>query len=435
MLHIVKPAGAQVPAEDLYITDERGKPFPVVGNVLIALRNSPILVDCFGFDSMTRMPMLMKEIGNPSRSAKKEPLKDEDITVLQHWLQEYGGLPRIGREPVRDAVAQRCRERSYHPVKDWLDSLEWDRKERLENWLETYLGAEGPLAYHQGIGVMFLISMVARIYEPGCRVDHMLVLEGAQGILKSTTCRVLAGEWFSDNLPDLGSKDSSQHLRGKWLIEVAEMHAMNKADTALLKKYLTRTEECYRPPYGRLEVKEPRQCIFIGTTNKQNYLRDETGNRRFWPVKCGKIDIEQLSDDRDQLFAEAVVKFNCGVQWWPDSNFEFDSIGDEQDARYESDAWEEPIANFLKGLEDEAKTKAKAETSGITKDKIKAKTTVLAVARGALGYEPENPVPDSRHTPINKLGTADQRRIVVCLTKLGWEPKRSKGERWWGPVR
>ena len=310
----------------------------------------------------------------------------------------------------------------FHPVRDYLDALAWDGSERISLLLPRYFGTEYN-EYARAIGRMFIVSMVARIYRPGCKADHVIVLEGEQGILKSTACSVLGGEWFSDNLPDVsGGKDVSQHLRGKWLIEVAEMHAMGKAEASLLKSFISRTVERYRPSYGRREVIEPRQCAFIGTTNRDTYLRDETGGRRFWPIKCGEIDIEAIKRDRDQIFAEAVAAFRDGAKWWPERNFERDHIMPEQAERYETDVWEESIERYLARL-----------SPG---DKI----TITQVAVGALAYEGDRPYVRSdepqpaRGTPINRLGTADQRRIAAALERLGWrrgKRQNHKGTRLW----
>jgi predicted P-loop ATPase len=396
------------------------KPLPIVANALRALRSDPALLDAFTFDEMLRVVMLTHEIGAPlsGNVVEPHPLIDSEVTTLQEWMQD-AGLKRIAHQTVRDAVECFAREHAYHPVLDYLEALQWDGEPRLSSWLTTYLGAERA-DYTQAIGSMFLISMVARIFEPGCKADHMLVLEGSQGDLKSTACGILAGQWFSDNLPDITlTKDASQHLRGKWLIEVAEMHAMNKGETTLLKSFISRTTERYRPSYGRLEVIEHRQCVFIGTTNKDAYLRDETGGRRFWPVKAGCIDLEALERDRDQLFAEAVHRYRRGEPWWPDKAFERTHIQPEQEARYEADVWETLVRNYL--------------------DR-KTEVTLLQVAIHALKFEIEpphyvqgEPTP-ARGTAINRLGTADQRRLAAIMIAIGWEQKREAGtgKRYWG---
>jgi predicted P-loop ATPase len=384
--------------------DSRAEPRPNLFNVMLALREDPRIAALFAFDEMFRAPVLLTPVpgkilqGSDANFAPRS-VRDDDVTALQELLQRWG-IEKLGKDVVHQAVDLRARERSFHPVRDYLNDLVWDGTKRLDRWLIVYVGA-ADTPYHRGIGPMFLIMMVARIFEPGCKADYALILEGPQGSMKSTACRVLGGDWFSDALPDVRSagKDVAQHLNGKWLIEVAEMSALDKAEASALKAFITRDTERYRPSYGRKEVIEPRQCVFIGTTNESVYLRDKTGGRRFWPVTVGVIDIGSLIGDRDQLFAEAVRRYRDGEKWWPDVRFERDYIIAEQDARYESDAWEDAIKEWLA---------------------TRHQCTILEVARDALLIT------------TDRIGTADQRRIGAALTRLGWErrKKTEKGQLW-----
>jgi predicted P-loop ATPase len=385
------------------VKGETGKPLAILANALIGLR--AVLTQTFAYDEMLRAPLLMSSL-KAEDTFKPRVLRDEDVGLVQDKLQHLG-LKRLSKDTTHQAVAIVARENPFHPIRDYLDGLTWDDKPRLAEFLPIYFGAKGG-DYSKKIGTMFMISMVARIYDPGCKADHMLVLEGPQGILKSTACALLGGTWFSDSLPEVtAGKDVSQHLNGKWLIEVSEMHAMNRAEAAQLKAFITRTTERYRPSYGRNEVIEPRQCVFIGTTNRDVYLRDESGGRRFWPVKCGTIDIEALRFDRDQLFAEAVARYRHSEHWWPDADFERQHIVPQQASRYESDVWEEVIGAWI-----------------VLKDRV----TVGQVAREALDIQ----------TP--RIGRTEQNRVMAALERLGWERENKEGgtdwqgKRWWVPV-
>ena len=378
------------------ILGESGKPLAVLANALIALR--AVMPGAFAFDEMLRAPLLVQALEDVPDFAPRA-VTDVDVGIVQDRLQHLG-LKRLSKDVTHQAVDVCAHEHRFHPVRDYLNSLQWDGTKRLAKLFEGYFGTEAT-PYARAIGPMFLISMVARILAPGCKADHLPVIEGPQGVLKSTACGILGGQWFSDGLPDVSAgKDAQQHLRGKWLIEVSEMHAMSRAEAAQLKAFITRQVERYRPSHGRKEVIEPRQCVFVGTTNKDAYLRDETGGRRFWPIKAGDIDVDALVRDRDQLFAEAAAKYRNGVHWWPDKNFERKHVMPQQAERYEADAWEETIAAYL--------------------DKH-AKVTIGEVARAAIGIE----------TP--RIGTADQRRIAAVLEQLGWRrlKKDWEGNRWW----
>ena len=247
---------------------------------------------------------------------------------------------------------------------------------------------------------MFLITMVARIFEPGCKADHMLVLEGPQGTLKSSACAVLGGEWYLDNLPDVtAGKDVSQHLRGKWLIEVSEMHAMSRAEAAQLKAFITRTTERYRPSYGRLEVIEPRQCVFIGTTN-----REATCATKPAAGASGRSNAAPSTSMAWRRSRSAICRGRAALSrrrtMVARSGFRAEHIMPEQAARYEADAWEENIGKYLD-------------------------------TRSAGDHRSGRTRSPAHRTP--KIGTAEQRRIAAVLENLGW--KRGKreytGKRWW----
>lgn len=383
-----------------------GEPRGNVANALLALREDARLRDLFAFDQMKLAPFLMRPV--PSRTIDDaafdpRPVRDSDITALTEFLQ-LEGLATIGREAVFQAMDLRATERAFHPIRDYLGGLHWDGTPRVATWMSTYLGAaDNP--YTRSVGEMFLISMVARIYVPGCKVDHMPIFQGLQGTLKSSACRILGGAWFDDSLPDIHSKDAAQHLRGLWLIEVAELASTSRAEADHLKAFITRSTDIYRPSYGKLDVEVPRQCTFIGSTNEAVYLRDETGGRRFWPVGVSKIDLPGLTADRDQLWAEVVHLYRAGRPWWAHREFEAKYIVPEQDSRFVADAWQERIAPYLAAA---------------------PRVTIGEVAKDALFLD------------IHKLGIPEQRRIRAVLHKLGWaqDPKRRgpAGERYYYPV-
>jgi len=205
--------------------------------------------------------------------------------------------------------------------------------------------------HSRAVGARWLISAVARIFRPGAKADCCLILEGPQGIRKSTALRTIAGEYFTDELADLGSKDAAMQTRGVWIIELSELDNLSHAEVARIKAFMSRTTDRFRPPYGMRLVESPRQCVFAGTVNHSSYLRDETGGRRFWPVVCGQIDVDALAGDRDQLWAEAKARFESGSAWWLDTIDLVQLATDQQEARYEGDPWEEVIGPWLENKE------------------------------------------------------------------------------------
>jgi hypothetical protein len=299
------------------------------------------------FDEFNKR-FIMSNTGDELFDAKE--INDEVVLHLSKrsaliWKVRFK-VPALGAE-----IALRAVHNAFHPVRDYLDGLIWDNTSRVKNWLPTYLGVE-PTIYSQAVGEMFLISMVARIYEPGCQADYVLILEGPQGKLKSSALAVLGGEWFSDDLPDIRNKDAKVHLWGRWLLELGEFERMMRVDPITFKAFQTRRVDRFRPPYGRRDVDQPRHCTFAATVNLEEYLTDETGNRRGWPVTCGTINLDLLKKDRDQLFAEAVKLYHDGVHWWPTPEFEAEHFVPQQAARVVESAFDQYVRRVLRRCDD-----------------------------------------------------------------------------------
>jgi predicted P-loop ATPase len=341
------------------LVQRKGITIPIEANFITELHHDADWNGVFDFNKFSAETSMRKPIpqrtGSPPKDEFPRPWTDCDTAAALDWFQK-GDYPRASLMKVQTAVDFVSQTyRSFHPVQDYLNALRWDGEPRIDRWLETYCHAEiedGDAREFIGtVGAKWLISGVARIFEPGCQADHVLVLEGKQGCGKTSAFRILGDRWFSESLPgDLYSKDAQNHVRGKWIIELAELKQLRHSEREALKAFLSRNEERFRPAYGRNEITYRRQCIFGGSTNESQYLADPTGARRFWPVEVGTIDLDGLRRDRDQLWAEAVHRYRQGEKWWITDPWLEACAEVRQAARHEADPWEERILEFVADL-------------------------------------------------------------------------------------
>ena len=305
------------------------------------------------------------------------------------------------KETAADAAVRVAKENSINPPREYLSRLVWDRTPRLDNWLTYYLGAdEQPAEYLALVGSKWLIGAVSRVFEPGCKFDSVLILEGSQGLGKSMALRSLATfngqDFFLDSVGDIRSKDTLMTMQGKLIVEIAELASFRKSENEEIKAFITRQVDEYRPPYGRTVVKRPRFFVLAGSTNEldEGYLTDDTGNRRYWPVKCKSIDAEAVERDAPQLWAEAVARYQAGERTWLAPE-ETSFSTREQKMRFMEDAWQERIAGIVK-----------YEWTGVRIDEVLTK----------LELKPKD---------INNMV---KKRVKNSLRQLGWYETRRAGE-------
>lgn len=297
--------------DGLSVNHKTGEVDPTIGNAVLILRNDPRLRGCVAVNQFSGRTVLRRSL--PWRrlgASEKENLwKDADDSNLLLFLEQQWKLSAEGK--IRHAVAVIAEENAFHPIREYLDNLPaWDGVERADTLFVRYMAADDN-AYVRAATRKWLCGAVKRVYEPGCKFDNMIVLYSQeQGLGKSQMTQILSRGWCSDSLTGIGSKEGFEGLQGSWIIELAELSSIRRADVETIKNFISKQDDVYRPAYGRNVVSHPRQCVFFGTTNEVEFLRDRTGNRRFWPITVRGVDRGQLiglEDEVDQIWAEAKV--------------------------------------------------------------------------------------------------------------------------------
>lgn len=324
--------------------------------------------------------------------------KDSDAIQAKYHLSSKSHF-EVMVGTIHEAAVVLSHKNKYHPVKDKLKTLpEWDGKDRLTKWLTIYAGVDDT-PYTNTVGRKTLIAAISRIYEPGCKFDHVLVLEGKQGTGKSTLCRILSFDWFGDMVLDAHARDTIDAMRGKWIIEASEMEMTKRSETQALKAFITRQVDRVRLAYARNAQDFPRQCIFIGTTNPEaegGYLKDSTGNRRFWPVFTRRILMQKMFEDREQIWAQALDAYKCGEVLYLETDELRDLAALEANKRLMVDPWSDTIKEWLETLD---------PLSNQRRDIV----TPKEIWEECLG------------NMIKTLGKRDQIRLSLIMEKeLGW---------------
>lgn len=416
-------AGAGTGAEHAWraklLTSGNGATAKVRENIVLALDGMPDLglpgvpeaAGVIGFNELTNDVVKLKPApwGTPEGA-----WAEVDDLLMGEWLVRKHWLPSVPRGTLEEAVRMVAYRHRFHPVRAWLQGLQWDGVPRLATWVrrvcleeDEFDDADPLQEYLSRVGAWFVQAMCARVMTPGVKFDYMLILEGAQGMRKSTLLRTLAGDFFADTGLVLGDKDSYQQLQGVWLYEVPELDAFSKADVMKIKAYVASQEDYFRASFDRRAAKYPRQLVFAGTTNEDHYLTDPTGNRRFWPVRVTRlIDIDWVQANREQLFAEGMARLQAGKRMYPTPEEELRLFVPQQQARAVENAIESAICRYLYPSEG---------ATGPNSDGELVNEISLVGLLGKIGIG------------IEKLGPGrfHEKQAAAALRRLGWKEGRS----------
>ncbi len=337
------------PPDGLDLVSKTGEIKPTFENCLILLEDAHGEAWGFAYDEMAQVPMLRGQ-DVPWAAKFGRELNDDVIRIVRHFLIEQWGVT-FNKADVEEACLTLASYNRFNPLVEYLDGLKWDKTKRVETWLVNYLGAEDS-KYIRAVGMLWLVAAVRRAKKPGCKFDNMPIFEGLGGAGKSTALNTLAGdEHFTDApLGDVENKDAAILLQGVWIAEMGELNNMSRSDAEAMLAFVSRRTDRYRGIREKMAKAHPRMCVFAGTTNKDNYLTATSGNRRYWPVKCGdEIKLDALARDRDQIWAEAVELEKTGMSLflakdlWPFAK-------EEQAERVAVDPWRDELRGYLEKL-------------------------------------------------------------------------------------
>lgn len=386
----------------MLVKGKGGRPDDCRENVLYCVLNDPTLKGLIKKNDFSQLLERTKDApwGRPAGEWDEE----DDLMLGEYLLRTYR-LGIKGKGTLRDGVLMAARLSKYNPIHDWIKAEQWDGVPRIEHWLVDVYGVEDR-PYTRLIGKCFMMGLVKRAIQPGCKFDYMLILKGEQGLAKSTAFRALAFPYFTDNAIRVGDKDSLMAMQLAWIVESAELESLNKSETTLIKQFLSAQEDWYRPPYGGQMRKQPRHSVNVGTTNADTFLKDATGDRRFWPLEVHIVNVDALIAMRSQLLAEALHRINQGERYWPTREEERELVFPEQAPFKRVDEWENVLDEYVN------------DTS---------RPHINDVARIDRDFFPSTEIYDKalniKADRIDGNGQMDT-RIVNCMKALGFERYR-----------
>ena len=380
--------------------NEEGKLIKSIMNLVLCFDIDENLQELFHYNEFSASFEYARDFQWPERTKtikKGKRIEDEDIIFLRYYLAHNKQF-QMPKDDIRDALIERADRKSYHPIKEYLDELSWDEEPRLNKWLVYGCGVDDNI-YTQEVGRKWITAAVSRIYQPGLKFDHVLVLEGKENIGKSTALRTLGNPWFTDSVSLLQKEsDIVAKMCGNWFIELAEMNGIRKQESEFIKSFISCQVDEQRLAFRRDPKKYYRQSVFAGTSNNMAYLLDADGNRRFWPVLCNKINIDWLRENRSKLFAEAKNIYDNHI-WsseepWGEKLFlegkSLEMSKNQQKMRLSTDeVLEESIERYLVGKETTTMSDIVLNCIGhkLTDSNTRAQQIVVGRILKRLGFE------------------------------------------------